>query len=87
MADKEEIKDLKAEQVDIAATKTTEVLSYRLVVIGLVLVLVATVIGIIVLPLFGKPIPQELTTIAVPVLTALAAILSPIDRLGVGGQR
>ena len=65
-------------------TKTTDIWSYRLVVTGLVTVLVATVIGIIVLPLLGKPIPSELTTIAVPVLTALAAILSPLDSLGLG---
>jgi hypothetical protein len=65
-------------------TKTTDVWSYRLVVTGLVVVLVATVVGIIVLTLIGKTIPPELTTIAVPVLTALAAILSPIDSLGLG---
>lgn len=64
--------------------KTTDIWSYRLVVAGLVVVLVATVIGIIVLHLLGKTVPSELTTIAVPVLTALAAILSPLDSLGIG---
>lgn len=64
--------------------KTTDVLSYRLVVASLAVTLLATVVGILVLAVMGVQIPSELTTIAVPVLTALAAILSPLDSLGLG---
>jgi hypothetical protein len=64
--------------------KTTDIWSYRLVVGGLVVALLSTVLGIIVMSILGKEIPSELTTIAVPTLTALAAILSPLDSLGLG---
>jgi hypothetical protein len=72
-----------ADEVQVEG-RTTDVWSYRLVVTGLVVVLLSTVFGIIAMVLLGKEIPSELTTIAVPVLTALAAILSPLDSLGLG---
>ena len=66
--------------------KTTDLWSYRVVVVGLTSALVLTVLGIIILHVFGMTIPSELTTIAVPILTALAAILTPLDSLGLGNK-
>jgi len=54
-------------------------LSYRIVVSGLVIVLLVTVAGMIALPLIGKEVPTELSTVAIPIVTALAAILSPVS--------
>lgn len=68
------------------ADQTTDLLSYRIVVVGLTAALVLTVVGILVLQLFGVAVPSELTTIAVPILTALAAILTPLDSLGLGSK-
>jgi hypothetical protein len=66
---------------------TTDLLSYRIVVVGLTAALVVTVVGILLLQIFGQSIPSELTTIAVPILTALAAILTPLDSLGLGSKQ
>jgi len=66
---------------------TTDLLSYRVVVVGLTLALIVTVIGILVLQVLGKEVPAALTTIAVPILTALAAILTPLDSLGLGNKQ
>jgi hypothetical protein len=68
------------------ADQTTDLMSYRIVVVGLTAALVVTVVGILVLQIFGQSIPSELTTIAVPILTALAAILTPLDSLGLGSK-
>ncbi|MFA4845087.1 MAG: hypothetical protein WC654_00825 [Patescibacteria group bacterium] len=46
---------------------------------GLVIVLLVTVAGMIALPLIGKEVPTELSTVAIPIVTALAAILSPVS--------
>lgn len=73
--------------MDDQTPQTTDLLSYRVVVAGLTLALVVTVLGILVLQILGKEVPAELTTIAVPILTALAAILTPLDSLGLGRSK
>ncbi len=50
---------------------------YRIVVVGFVAILVAIVAGMITLPLLGKEMPSELNTLAMALITALAALLTP----------
>ena len=59
------------------ASSSSDRLPNRVVVLGLVFVLFTVVIGMIALPMFGKEAPSEISAIAMPIITALAAILQP----------
>jgi|GEM_PF-3913513 hypothetical protein len=63
---------------DAPSTTTVDTWSYRLVVGGLVLCLLAAVVGMTALSFLGKEVPPDLPAIAMPIIAALAAILTPL---------
>ena len=54
--------------------------SQKVVVYGLVFVLILVIAGVIYLSIMGKDVPTELSAIAMPIITALAALLSPVGQ-------
>jgi hypothetical protein len=66
------------EEVQIQPKAASDFWSYRIVIGGLVISLFVVLAGMIFLPFIGKEAPSELSAIAMPIITALAAILRPV---------
>lgn len=71
---------------DEAAVTFQDTWSYRLIIIGLVVVLFVIVTGMIVLPFLGKEMPSELSNIAMPIIAGLLAILRIPTATTTGGK-
>lgn len=63
-------------------TQQGDQLVYRMIVIGLLVALLGIVTGMIALLTFGKEIPAEISQLAMPIITGLMAILSPLSVRG-----